>query len=387
MTQTALLGDVAEVLGGGTPATKNNQYWGGPIPWITPRDLSRHNNVYIDRGERSITEYGLANSSAKLFPAGSVIFSSRAPIGYVTIASQPMTTNQGCKGIICDENRIHNRYLYYWLKQNKSRIEGLAGGSTFKEISTTGVRSLEVNLPDLAVQKKIADILSSIDEKIELNRKMNETLEQMGQALFRHYFIDNPEAEGWKDGVVSDLGQVITGKTPSKAKAEYYSDDVMFLKVPDMHGQSIIIKTEDMLSLAGADSQSKKYIPKWSTCVSCIATVGVISLAGERLQTNQQINSIVPKSRAYTLFNYYLLKSLSDTLKMMASGGSATPNLNKGHFESIRIKLPPIELLEYFQDETEYLLEMVEENAQQIQTLTALRDTLLPRLISGKVTV
>lgn len=233
-------------------------------------------------------------------------------------------------------------------------------------------------------QKKISEILGTIDEKIELNRKMNETLEQMGQALFRHYFIDNPEVEKWDDGTIADLGKVVTGKTPSKSKTEYYGDDVMFLKVPDMHGQSIIIKTEDMLSSLGADSQPKKYIPKWSTCVSCIATVGVVSMTGEQLQTNQQINSIVPKNKSYTLFNYYLLKSKSEMLKTMASGGSATPNLNKGHFESIKIKLPPTELLEQFQSETESLLDTVDENTRQIQTLTTLRDTLLPRLINGR---
>ena len=161
----------------------------------------------------------------------------------------------------------------------------------------------------------------------------------------------------------------------------------MFLKVPDMHSNSIIIKTEDKLSYLGADSQPGKYIPKWSTCVSCIATVGVISLVGDRLQTNQQINSIVPKSKNHTLFNYYLMKSKSEILKTMASGGSTTSNLNKGHFESIKIKLPPAELLEKFQDKTENLLNIVDENTQQIQTLTTLRDTLLPQLISGKVEV
>lgn len=387
MTRTVLLGNIAEVLGGGTPSTANADYWGGDIPWITPRDLSSHQDMYISTGERSISEVGLVNSSAKLFPAETVIFSSRAPIGYVTIASKSMTTNQGCKGIICNYDELSNRFLFYWLKLNKEKIEGLAGGSTFKEISTSGVRNLEIVIPNIHEQKKIADILGTIDEKIELNRKINETLEQMGQALFRHYFIDNPKAESWEDGTISDLGGVITGKTPSKARAEYYSDDVMFLKVPDMHGQSVIIRTEDGLSIAGADSQSTKYIPKWTTCVSCIATVGVVSLAGERLQTNQQINSIIPKSDNYTFFNYCLAVSKYEELKSMASGGSATPNLNKGQFEKIKVKLPPSNLLGEFHEQAKVLFEKINLNTREVQTLTTIRDILLPRLINGKLKV
>lgn len=279
----------------------------------------------------------------------------------------------------------NEKFIYYLLKSID--FSSFNAGAAVPTLNRNHLSPLKVRIPSRDEQDKIADILGTIDEKIELNRRMNETLEQMGQALFRHYFIDNPEAQKWESGTIADLGEVITGKTPSKAKAEYYGGDVMFLKVPDMHGRSIIIKTEDMLSSLGADSQKKKYIPKWSTCVSCIATVGIISLAGEQLQTNQQINSIVPKSREYALHNYYLMKSKSEIIKTMASGGSATPNLNKGHFESIKIKLPPIEVLERFQGEAESLLEMVYENTRQIQTLATLRDTLLPPLISGKVKV
>lgn len=281
-------------------------------------------------------------------------------------------------------------YMYYLSISPEFRnfaIQAMIGTSGRQRVQNDVLARYEFELPGIKIQQKIGEQLRTIDEKIELNRRMNETLEQMGQALFRHYFIDNPEAESWESGTIADLGEVITGKTPSKSKAEYYGDNVMFLKVPDMHGQSIIIKTEDMLSSLGADSQSKKYIPKWSTCVSCIATVGVISLAGEQLQTNQQINSIVPKSNEYTLYNYYLMKSKSEMIKTMASGGSATPNLNKRHFESIKIKLPPIELLREFQREVEDLLDLLDSKTNEIQTLTTLRDTLLPRLINGRARV
>lgn len=386
MTQTVLIGDICtKVTSGGTPSTKHDEYYGGDIPWLRTQEVN-FGNIYST--EKTITEAGLKNSSAKLIPKNSVIIAMYgATAGKSAINKIPLTTNQACCNLIIDNKKADYRYVYYYLSSNYENLLKSATGAAQQNLGAKQISAMSIELPDLETQKKIADILGTIDEKIELNRRMNETLEQMGQALFRHYFIDNPEAENWENGIIADLGEVITGKTPRKVKSEYYGDDVMFLKVPDMHSNSIIIKTEDKLSYLGADSQPGKYIPKWSTCVSCIATVGVISLVGDRLQTNQQINSIVPKSKNHTLFNYYLMKSKSEILKTMASGGSTTPNLNKGHFESIKIKLPPAELLEKFQDKTENLLNIVDENTQQIQTLTTLRDTLLPQLISGKVEV
>lgn len=386
MTQTVLLGDVADI----NSESVGKRYPHSKILYLDTSSVTENSFSELQRFNLS----DAPSRAKRIVQDGDIVYSTVRPnlkhFGYIKNPAKNTVASTGFAVVRAKEN-IDSRYLYYWLAADE-RTEYLTAiadsqTSTFPAFNPSVLAELRVDLPDLEMQKKIADILGTIDEKIELNRRMNETLEQMGQALFRHYFIDNPEAEKWEDGTIADLGEVVTGKTPSKARAEYYGDDVMFLKVPDMHGQSIIIKTEDMLSSLGADSQWKKYIPKWSTCVSCIATVGVISLAGEQLQTNQQINSIVPKNRNYAFFNYYLMKSKAETLKTMASGGSATPNLNKGHFESIKIKLPPAEILENFQNQTEDLLNEVDENTKQIQTLTALRDTLLPRLISGRVKV
>ena len=389
MTQTVLLGDIAKIKGGKRlPKGEVLQETQNTHPYLR----------IVDMGEKFIKKTSLQYVPDDVFPkisryitnTNDVLLSIVGTIGLVAVVDEGLdnaSLTENCVKLTCDPGKVDPEFLYYFLTSSVGQDEIRAGrvGSTQPKLPLYNIAKIRIPSLPLGEQRKIADILGAIDEKIELNRQMNETLEQMGQALFRHYFIDNREAEKWRDGVIADLGAVITGKTPSKAKAEYYGDDVMFLKVPDMHGQSIIIKTEDMLSSTGASSQSKKYIPKWSTCVSCIATVGVVSLVGEKLQTNQQINSIVPKSKEYALHNYYLMKSKSEIIKTMASGGSATPNLNKGHFENIKVKLPPIETLGKFQGEAESLMEMVYKNTRQIQTLTTLRDTLLPRLISGEV--
>ena len=197
------IADVAEVVGGGTPSTKIPQYWEGEIAWITPRDLSNYLSVHISRGERNITQEGLENSSAKLLPKGAVLLTSRAPIGYVVIADNEMTTNQGFRSLIPKEKESCSEFLYYLLKWKCSFLKSMAFGSTFGELSGTTLKNLEFLFPNLAEQLAISKILSSLDAKIELNNKMNKTLEAIGQALFKKWFIDERKKE-WKEGFLGD---------------------------------------------------------------------------------------------------------------------------------------------------------------------------------------
>lgn len=171
------LSDLGTVVGGATPSTKNEEnYEGGTIAWITPKDLAGYKRRYIMRGKRNITEKGLNSCSAQILPANSILFSSRAPIGYVAIAGQEMCTNQGFKSIIPNDDTDY-MFLYYLLKYNKNKIESMGSGTTFKEVSGRTMKNIEVTVPNsLTEQRKIASILSVIDEKIEINEKINENL-------------------------------------------------------------------------------------------------------------------------------------------------------------------------------------------------------------------
>lgn len=184
------LSEVAEIIGGGTPSSSKSEYFEkGDIAWLTPKDLSGYSNRYISKGERNITKLGLDNSSAKLLPAGSVLLTSRAPIGYVAIAKNPISTNQGFKNLVLKEGHIPEFY-YYLLKNNISLLESRATGSTFKEISGQILKDTELNIPTIEIQKKIVDILNPLDEKIELNTQTNQTLEAIAQAIFKSWFVD-----------------------------------------------------------------------------------------------------------------------------------------------------------------------------------------------------
>ncbi len=171
------ISDLGTVVGGATPSTKNaDNYDGGDISWITPKDLAGFSGRFISKGERNITEQGLKSCSTQLMPSHTVLFSSRAPIGYVAIAEKELCTNQGFKSVVPNENTDY-MFLYYLLKYNRDKIEHLGSGTTFKEVSGNTMRGVEVVVPEsLEEQKRIASILSGIDSKIETNREINDNL-------------------------------------------------------------------------------------------------------------------------------------------------------------------------------------------------------------------
>jgi type I restriction enzyme, S subunit len=167
--------EIGTVVGGSTPSTKNSDFYDGNISWITPKDLSLLTERFISHGERNITAVGLKKSSAQLIPEHSVLFSSRAPIGYIAIAKNEVCTNQGFKSVVPKKD-TYFMFLYYLLKFNKDKIETMGSGTTFKEVSGSTMKMIKVRIPDFKTQKKIADVLSAFDDKIELNNHINGNL-------------------------------------------------------------------------------------------------------------------------------------------------------------------------------------------------------------------
>ena len=385
------LGKACIVMSWSTPSTKEELYRDWDISWITPKDLSNYNERYITEGERNITEAWVKNSSAQILPPNTILFSSRAPIWYVAIAKKELTTNQGFKNIICDEKESHYLFFYYWLKYRSEYIEKISSGSTFTEASAAIMRSLPIHLPPLPEQQAIAAVLSSFDDKIELLRAENQTLEQMGQELFKERFgkwkVGDELPEGWRVGKLGEMGTIICWKTPSKNNSDFFWWNIPFIKIPDMHWNLFILKTEDSLTEEGADSQKNKYISEWAICVSCIATVGLVSLTTKSSQTNQQINSIIPKFDDYREYLYYSLASMKNELLAIGAWWSATLNINTTTFSNISIIIPDQETLSKFDLVIKPLFNKIRTNSEQIQTLLATRDQLLPKLMSGEVRV
>lgn len=363
--------------------------------------------------------------------------------------------NQRIGRVIVNE-KVDSDFIYYLLSQKSSQeyfVNNSTGSANQVNINGNTIISLEVPCISFEESKKIAQILNAFDDKIQLNTQINQTLEQIAQALFKSWFVDfdpvrakvqalsdglsleqaelaamqaisgktpeeltalsqtQPERyaelaetakafpcemvevdgvevpKGWEVKALSDLGQIICGKTPSKSNKEFYGNDVPFIKIPDMHNQVFITQTTDNLSVAGANSQSKKYIPPKSICVSCIATVGLVSMTSKRSHTNQQINSIIPNNEQTSEFLYLSLKqpSMTKHLKDLASGGSATLNLNTSTFSKIEIITPSKEIIDIFYKKVCYFFEKILSNSIENKRLSKTRDLLLPRLLNGEI--
>lgn len=171
-----ILKNLCEIHNGSTPSTSNEEYYGGDIVWITPKDLSTQNKKYISKGERNISEKGLKQVKSNLLPKGTILLSSRAPIGLLAIAEKELVTNQGFKNLVVNDTILNNEYLYYYLKTKIKELENLGTGTTFKEISKSTLENFNIIFPDFPIQKKIADILSDIDNKISTNNSINDNL-------------------------------------------------------------------------------------------------------------------------------------------------------------------------------------------------------------------
>jgi type I restriction enzyme S subunit len=193
----AALGDVCDIVSGATPPTSEKKFWGGNIFWTTPKDLSELEGAYLDSSPRTITEEGLRSCAASLLPENSVLLSSRAPIGLVAINSVPMATNQGFKSLVPDGRRVDSKFLFHWLKSKTSFLQGLGNGATFKEISKAVVERIEIPLPPIDEQRRIAAILDKADSLRRKRRRAIELLDSLTQSIFLEMFgepVSNPKS-------------------------------------------------------------------------------------------------------------------------------------------------------------------------------------------------
>ncbi|MCG3668135.1 restriction endonuclease subunit S [Aliarcobacter butzleri] len=381
------LGDIAEIIGGGTPSTSNNEFWNGNIPWLTPRDLTGYSKVYISHGERFITESGLKNSSAKLMPKGTVLLTSRAPIGYVVIAENGICTNQGFKSLVPNFEILNSEFLYYWLKSNTDYLQQLGTGTTFAEISGSVVKNIDISLPSLEEQKAIAEVLSSLDDKIDLLHRQNQTLESLAQTLFRQWFIEEAKEE-WEVGILDDILSVKGGTTPSTANSDFWDGNISWTTPRDLSSNIgvYLFKTERKITEEGLKKISSGLLPIGTVLLSSRAPVGYLAITDIPLSINQGYIAILDDKGFSKYFIYLWLKENMEYIISNANG-STFLEISKSVFKSLEIVMPPKELRLKFDNEIVSTLEKIKINSKQIHTLENLRDTLLSKLLSGEVRV
>jgi type I restriction enzyme S subunit len=217
----AQLGDCCEIVSGATPDTGTADYWEGDICWATPKDLSNLDGHYISDTPRKLTQLGLNNCSASILPPYSVLFSSRAPIGHVAINTVPMATNQGFKSFVPGKE-VDAKFLFHWLRANRSYLEGLGVGATFKEVSKAVVSKVEVPVPPLSEQRRIAAILDKADALRAKRREALAQLDRLAQSIFVEMFGD--PATNPKGFPVRKLGDLIKFEGGAQPPASTFSD-------------------------------------------------------------------------------------------------------------------------------------------------------------------
>jgi len=301
-------------------------------------------------------------------------------------------------------NVSDSKYIYYLAIYPLIRniaIQSMVGSSGRQRVQQSVLENYEFMLPPICEQKRIANLLSSLDDKIELNRRINDNLEQQAQALFKSWFVDFDPfkdgnfvdselgmiPEGWSVDVLSNFGKIVCGKTPSKAKVEYFGGNIPFIKIPDMHNNTFILTTNDSLSNEGSNSQANKLIPPYSILVSCIATVGLVSFNTKYSQTNQQINTIIPTNSKYRHFLYQQLNSMNEFIENLGRGGTATLNVNTSQFSGIKIKRPNEEVINMYENVVAPIYSKIEKLYLENKILSIQRDCLLPKLMSGELKI
>jgi type I restriction enzyme S subunit len=325
---------------------------------------------------------------------GDIIFVNKATPGRVCLVPDPIDfcIAQDMVAVRANPKKVYPKYLFAVLRspEIQGKIEQMHVGTLIPHFKKGDFNKLLLPVPEREMQEFIGDTYFNFSNKIELNRRRNETLEALAQSLFKSWFVDATQSalpKGWRDGVVEDLGDIICGKTPPTSVPANYGTDIPFITIPDMHGRMFVTRTGKSLSQQGADTQPTKTLPPYSICVSCIATPGLVILTSQPCQTNQQINSVVPNTGYSPFYCYFALRELSEEIRSRGSGGSVTANLNKGDFAKIPIALPPVELSKQFQELTEPVFKRILSNEHESRTLAALRDALLPKLLSGELRV
>lgn len=398
------LGGITSKIGSGaTPKGGKESYLGGNIALIRSQNIldfafTNSGLVYINKDQASkLNNVEVKENDILLNITGDSV----ARVCIVPQKILPARVNQHV-AIIRGNDIVDNRYLLYYLQYIKPYLLSLSqGGATRNALTKKMLEDLDIKVPSKNVQNIIISVLSSLDDKIELNRRINENLEQQAQALFKSWFVDFEPfkdgkfvdselgmiPEGWQVGQISDFGKIICGKTPSKASKDFFGGNIPFIKIPDMHNQLFISHSEDSLSYKGSSSQQNKLLPPYSLLVSCIATVGLVGINTKPSHTNQQINSIVPYKSSYLFYLYLSIILMKKKLENMGRGGTATLNVNTTSFGKISLIIPKQSILDNFSSIVSPLFKNIENLSEQIFKLSQLRDTLLPRLMSGELEI
>lgn len=365
--KTALI-DIVELIGGGTPKTSKAEYWDGNINWLSVKDFNNENR-YVYSTEKTITEEGLDNSSTKLLKKDDIIISARGTVGELAMIPFPMAFNQSCYGIRAKEG-IDSIFLYYLIKNSVRKLKAITHGSVFDTITRDTFANIEVAIPDIKTQHRIAKMLADIDDKVENNQRINNNLEQQVSVLYQSWFEDFEITNGicpenWSYQELSTIADIASGKRPP------VKSDTCNEKTPIS-----IVGAASVMGFTSEANHTDKIL-----VTGRVGTHGVIQRLNTPCWTSD--NTLVIKSPYYEFTNQILHRIDYSSMNR----GSTQPLITQGDMKKVVVLVPDEDTLAKFEEFAGSLMAKWETNNNENVKLASLRDTLLPKLMSGELDV
>ena len=376
------LSEIMDLISGGTPKTSNPDYWGGDIPWISVKDFNGERR-YVGDTEKKITKLGLENSSTKILSKGDIIISARGTVGELAIIPSDMAFNQSCYGLRA-KDFVDSCFLYYLLKQSVNILKHNTHGSVFDTITRETFENISVKLPPLPTQQKIAAILSSLDDKIELNNKINTNLEQQAYALFKNWFVDfdpfgGKMPEGWKVGKLSEIAEITMGQSPDGKSYNENGEGTVFYQGRAEFGTRF--PTRRLFT-----KEPKRIAKKFNTLMSVRAPVGDTNIANEDCCIGRGLAAIHSKDN-HQSFVHYTVLALRSQLDIFNGEGTVFGCINRDALNNMEIVIPAKNELDKFEKIVASLDADIYNRSEENDRLKNIRDTLLPKLMNGEIEV
>ncbi len=388
------LGEVSDILNGGTPKTNIAEYWDGKIHWITPADLGKLRKPTVDDTPRKITRLGLEKSSAKLFPENSIILSTRAPIGHLAINEVPMSTNQGCRGIV-PSKKLETWYLYYFLKKNAELLDSLGTGATFKELSTKALAGVEIPLPPLPEQQRIVSILDKAFAAIEQSRNNAEQNLKNAKELFESYLqtaFEN-KVHGEKFETLDSLCELIVDcehKTAPTQETGYPS-----IRTPNIGKGELILENVNRVSYETYLKWTRRAVPKAGDLILAReAPAGNIAVIPENIEVCLGQRTVLLRPKKDRLISKYLayliLSKEVQEILLSHSTGATVQHINMKDIRAFKIynlsdlnkQISVVQKLDALKLETKKLEAVYQ---KKLEDLEELKKSILQKAFAGEL--
>lgn len=403
------LGKHIEIIGGGTPKTSVQEYWNGDIPWLSVVDFNEKGR-WVYGANKHISQAGVEASSTRVLDKGDLILSARGTVGALAQLAIPMAFNQSCYGIRARKT-AENNFLYYLIKNNVGQFFRNVHGAVFDTITRETFDQIHVFLPPIEEQRQIADVLSSLENKIELLRKQNSTLEQIARVIFHNWFVEfnfpNEKGlpykmsggkmigsefgeipQGWKIDKISNYVDIRGGTTPSTKVLNFWNGNIAWTSPKDLSGLEgmFLSHTEKRITEKGLKQIGSGLLPKGTLLLSSRAPIGYLAITKIDISINQGYIALLPDQ---IFSNHFMFLWLKENMQKVisASNGSTFLEISKSSFKNIECVVPKAEVLKEFDVLARTIFEKISKNLSQIETLSYGRDFLLPKLMSGELRV